>query len=180
MTLAGSSLSGLELNSLTIRARRQPVRDISLKSRRSACTAFQAGAVGNVRRPCGGRERFLTPQGQEPVEELTLDSGVALDVLRPFNFPPPTFSQGAAAAATTATVTATLPIHLAPTITLAQASDAILVALNGFLASRRADTPLTVDALAAAIRDDSRFALVRADVVVPWKAERDSCNLPTD
>jgi hypothetical protein len=109
---------------------------------------------------------LLTPQGQEPVEELTLDSGVALDVLRPFNFPRPTFAQGAAAAATTATVTATLPLHLAPEITLTQASDAIQVALNGFLASRRTDTPLTVDAMAAAIRDDSRFALVRANVIL--------------
>jgi hypothetical protein len=108
----------------------------------------------------------LTPQGQTAVEEITLDSGVVLDVVRPFSFPPPKFEKAGAAAATSSTVTVSLPIHLAAGVTLAQASDAIQTALGSFLASRRADAPLTVDALAAAIRDDSRFALVRAEVVV--------------
>lgn len=34
------------------------------------------------------------------------------------------------------------------------------------LASRAPDAPLTVDGIAAAIRDDSRFALVRSDVLL--------------
>jgi hypothetical protein len=91
---------------------------------------------------------------------------VVLDVEPRFTFAPPVFEAAAAAVPTSATVSATLPIHLAPGVTLAQATEAITLALDGFLASRRVDAPLTVDALAAAIRDDTRFALVRADVIV--------------
>jgi hypothetical protein len=89
-----------------------------------------------------------------------------MQVAHPFTFSAPAFEDAAAAPAATAAVGATLPIHLAPGVTLQQASDAIVLALDGHLASRRADAPLTVDGLAAAIRDDTRFALVRADVVV--------------
>jgi hypothetical protein len=46
------------------------------------------------------------------------------------------------------------------------ASQAIHLALDSFLAGRKPDAPLTVDSLAAAIRDDTRFALSRAQVVV--------------
>ena len=125
LTLTGSSLSGLELNSLTTALEDSlfaylskvppgaPVRRAKLVQLAMSDDRVEDAKV------------LLTPQGQEPVEELTLDSGVALDVQRPFNFPPPAFVQAAAAAATTATVTATLPIHLAPEITLTQASDAI-------------------------------------------------------
>jgi hypothetical protein len=108
----------------------------------------------------------LVPAGQEPVEELTLPSGHVMQVAHPFTFTAPVFEDAAAAPATTSTVGATLPIHLAPGVTLQQASDAIIAALTAHLSTRRADAPLTVDGLAAAIRDDTRFALVRADVVV--------------
>jgi uncharacterized phage protein gp47/JayE len=107
----------------------------------------------------------LTPQGQSEVEEWTLEAGQTLDVVRPFTFVTGA-EQAQAADATTSRVSATLPIHLAPGITLANASDAINLALNGFLATRRPDAPLTVDGLAAAIRDDTRFALVRGDTLV--------------
>jgi uncharacterized phage protein gp47/JayE len=108
----------------------------------------------------------LVPAGQEPVEEVTLPSGNVMQVAHPFTFTAPVFEDAAAAPATTSTVGATLPIHLAPGVTLQQASDAIIAALTAHLSTRRADAPLTVDGLAAAIRDDTRFALVRADVVV--------------
>ena len=109
LTLTGSSLSGLELNSLTTALEDSlfaylskvppgaPVRRAKLVQLAMSDDRVEDAKV------------LLTPQGQEPVEELTLDSGVALDVQRPFNFPPPAFAQTAAAAATTATVTATLP-----------------------------------------------------------------------
>jgi uncharacterized phage protein gp47/JayE len=108
----------------------------------------------------------LTPQGREPVEELSLDTGQVLDIARPFTFTQPLFEDAAAALPSVSTVNATLRVHLVPGVTLQQASDTINLALNSYLATRRADAPLTVDGLAAAIRDDSRFALVRADVIV--------------
>lgn len=108
----------------------------------------------------------LTLAGQEAVEELALEAGQVLDIARPFTFPQPVFEDAAAALPTVSTVNAMLPIHLVSGVTLEQASDAINVALNSLLTTRQADAPLTVDGLAAAIRDDSRFALARADVIV--------------
>jgi hypothetical protein len=60
-------------------------------------------------------------------------------------------------------VSALLPIHLTPGTTQAQARTAIENAVVTHLGTRAADAPLTFDSLAAAIRDDSRFALVRAE-----------------
>ena len=108
----------------------------------------------------------LVPEGREAQEELTLDAGQVFEIRRPFGFAPPAFESEADAAATASTVNAVLPVHLVAGVTLKQASDAIHMALDGFLASRQADAPMSVDALAAAIRDETRFALVRRDVIV--------------
>ncbi len=109
----------------------------------------------------------LWPEGASETGEFTLQPGEVLDVVRPFNFPPPKFEQRAGPApAGAATVSVILPIHLVPGVTLAAASQAINLALESHLASRASDAPLTVDGLAAAIRDDSRFALVRNEVLL--------------
>jgi hypothetical protein len=63
-------------------------------------------------------------------------------------------------------VSAVLPIHLTPGTTLAQATEAITNAFNSHLTTRASDAPLTLDGVAAAIRDDSRFALVRSDAII--------------
>jgi hypothetical protein len=108
----------------------------------------------------------LLGDGEPPAEELTLPPGQVLDVVRPFTFNPPRAEQVAAAAAITSRVTASLPIHLVAGVTLADASQAVNLAVNSHLSSRRPDAPLTFDSLAAAIRDDSRFALIRDQAVV--------------
>ena len=109
----------------------------------------------------------LLPEGEAETDELTLDSGEILEVVRPFSFPSPAYEeQPGAMPATSATVSAILPIHLVAGVTLADATDAINLALDSHLSSRGPDASLTVDGLAAAIRDDTRFALVRSDVVV--------------
>lgn len=107
----------------------------------------------------------LLPEGEGEVDELELPSNTILEVAG-FTFPTLTVEQAGAAPTIVATVSAILPIHLVAGITVAQATSAIQTALDGFLASRAPDQPLDVDRLAAAIRDDTRFALVRGEVIV--------------
>jgi hypothetical protein len=59
-----------------------------------------------------------------------------------------------------------LPVHLAPGVTAAQVNAAIKTAVDAHLATRGPAAPLTLDGLAAGIRDDTRFALVRSDASV--------------
>ena len=86
----------------------------------------------------------------------------------PFGFPPPTFEERGLGAepAAKATVRAVLPLHLLAGVTTAQATGAINLALDGHLSSRGPEASLTVDSVTAAIRDDTRFALVRSDIIV--------------
>jgi hypothetical protein len=59
-----------------------------------------------------------------------------------------------------------LPVHLAAGVTGADAEQAIQVATDAHLATRATERPLTVDGLLAALRDDTRYAVVRAEVLV--------------
>lgn len=107
----------------------------------------------------------LAPAGGAEVDELQLPADTTLTVTA-VTFAPPSFEVEAAAAASVSTVSAFLPIHLAPGVTLANATTAITAALDSFLAGRGPSAPLDVDGLAAAIRDDTRFALERAQTIV--------------
>lgn len=110
-------------------------------------------------------EVTLLPEGEGAVDELELPANAVLEVVG-FTFPTPTFEQAGAAPTIVSTVSALLPVHLVSGISLAQAASAIQSALDSFLASRAPDQPLDVDRIAAAIRDDSRFALIRAEAIV--------------
>jgi uncharacterized phage protein gp47/JayE len=109
----------------------------------------------------------LLPQGAPAAEELSLDSGQVLELIRPFTFAPPTYEgQPGAAPAVTSTASLSLPIRLVAGVTQAEAQDAINRALDGFLATRGPEAPVTVDRLVAHIRDDTRYAVVRQDVLL--------------
>lgn len=103
---------------------------------------------------------FLSPTGGAETEELTLNSGETMQVVTPVVFTAPTTEQ-TVTTRVDVKVSAMLPIHLVPGITQAQAQQAIESAFAGHLTTRSTDAPLTLDSVAAAIRDDSRFALVR-------------------
>lgn len=66
----------------------------------------------------------------------------------------------------TTDVSAIIPVHLLSGVTLADATSAMDLALLSYLASRNPSQAITVDGLLAAIRDDTRFAVVRAEVMV--------------
>lgn len=96
------------------------------------------------------------------IPTLGLAPGQVLDVLHPFTFPPPTAEHSDAdAIVSVAHVDLTLPVHLAPGVTVAEATAAIGLAVDAHLAGRGPDAELTLDSVAAAIRDESRYALVR-------------------
>jgi uncharacterized phage protein gp47/JayE len=165
LTLAGTGLAGSELAALQggVESRLRPYLTNlppGGKARRSQMLklALEDAHITDA-------EVTLLPEGEDEVDELALPSNTILEVVG-FTFPSPLFEQAGAAPATVATVGALLPIHLVTGITLAQATSAIQAALDAFLASRAPDQPLDVDRLAAAIRDDSRFALSRAEVLV--------------
>ena len=163
LTLAGASLASADLAALTGGIEEQL---------NTLLTAVPPG--GSVRRAklaqialadprVSDAKVLLTPNGQTAVEDLTLDSGTVLSVARPFAFPPPVFEQAAAAVAVTGSVSAALPIHLVAGVTAVDATAAINLAFAAHLATRRSEQPLTFDGMAAAIADDSRFALVRQE-----------------
>lgn len=107
----------------------------------------------------------LAPPGGAPAPELTLSAGQVVEPVRPFTFPAPVV-EGAAAGTSTSTVNAMLPVHLVPGVTVVEASAAITAALTSHLGGRGPTAALTFDGMAAAIRDDTRFALVRSDAAL--------------
>lgn len=116
----------------------------------------------------------LAADGGPPTDRIELASGVVLELERPFTFPPPATEQAPGAApATLAQVDVMLPVHLQPGVTAASVTEAVrlaaqahLDAVSGVGGTTGGPTALTVDGLAAAVRDDTRFALVRGDVLV--------------
>jgi hypothetical protein len=96
---------------------------------------------------------------------LQLAAGETLEVVLPIAVTTQAEVAGAAVASS-ATVSATLPLHLVAGITELEATQAMTLALGAHLASRTAAAPLTVDGVVAALRDDTRYALVRAEVLL--------------
>jgi uncharacterized phage protein gp47/JayE len=113
----------------------------------------------------------LTPQGEAPVEQLSVPAGKILEVIKPVTIDTPLFEQATDAQATVATVTALLPIHLVGATTAAEAAAAIVSAFTTYLNTRGIDAALTVDGLLAAIRDETRYAVVRPEVLVTIESQ---------
>jgi len=110
----------------------------------------------------------LVPQGQTGVEDLQLNPGEVLEVASVAFLPPA--SEEVSAVTVTAVVNAVIPARLLAGVTLADAVTAIDLALTGYLASRNPSQPITVDGMLAAIRDDTRFAAIRKEVIVTVEA----------
>jgi hypothetical protein len=105
--------------------------------------------------------------GGAALDPLTLAEGEVLDVVRPFTFPPPqSESVVETTVLTTADVDAVLPVTPEVGVSMDDVQSAIEPALASHLASRSPTAPLTVDGVATAIRDDTRFVLDRAGVTV--------------
>jgi uncharacterized phage protein gp47/JayE len=107
----------------------------------------------------------LVPDGGSETEELQLAAGETLEVVLPIAVTTQAEQTGATVASSS-TVSATLPLHLSPGVTELEATQALTLALGSHLASRSASAPLTVDGVVAALRDDTRYALTRAEVLL--------------
>jgi uncharacterized phage protein gp47/JayE len=104
----------------------------------------------------------LLPQGEAETEELQLGSSETIETLTPFTITTLP-EQAGVGPASASTVTALLPVHLETGVTEADATAAITTALRAHFGTRAPGAALTLDGAAAAIRDDSRFALIRAE-----------------
>lgn len=165
LTLAGTGVSGPEFATLRSSIEEKLTRALNdtppggtVRRSRLASIAVEDPRVvdGKV---------FLAPESGEEIEEMTLNAGEVLEVIPPVQFSTPE-TEVSITTRVDVNVSATLPVHLTPGTTAAQATQAIDNAFTSHLATRAADAPLTLDSLAAAIRDDSRFALVRKEAIV--------------
>lgn len=158
LTLAANGLGGAQLGALTAAIEERVAESLAstppggtVRRARLSTLALQDPAVLDAR-------ITLAPEGMEAGEELTLAAGEVLDVRRPFAFE--TVAE-LGAGATSATVSALLAVQLVGATTLAEAQAVIETALDAHLATRAPDRPLDFDGVAAAIRDDGRFVLLR-------------------
>jgi hypothetical protein len=165
LTLAGAGLSGSDLGSLKAALQEKLIKALndtppggSVRRARLVALVMDDARIVDAR-------VFLTPEEGAEAEELTLAPGEVLSVVTPIQFSEP---QTELAITTTVDVqvSAVLPVHLTPGTTQAQATEAITNAFNSHLTTRASDAPLTLDGVAAAIRDESRFVLVRSDAII--------------
>lgn len=167
LVLAGTGVSGAELAGLTAGVEQRIADRLggvapggSIRPNALVASALEDPRVADV------DIAFSDPAGN-PIEQLTLEAGQVLDVVRPFAFTPPVSEEESdVIVASTASVDVSFPVRPEPGVTMAQVTDAISLALAGHLASRGTGAPLSVDGVAAAIRDDTRFALVRDLVTI--------------
>jgi uncharacterized phage protein gp47/JayE len=169
LTLAGTGVSGSELASL--RAALESKLMALLNGLAPGGTVRRARLVALAMedpRIVDAQITLVAGDGVER-EELTLEPGEVLEVTPPVQFAPP-LTEEAVTTQMDVRVSVRLPVHLTPGTTRDNAQQAIDSALASHLATRAADAPLTLDGVAAAIRDDTRFALVRAEALLVVEA----------
>ena len=105
----------------------------------------------------------LSATGGEATESLTLPDGTGLELVQPFAFSPVQVENAAAAVSGPAVeIELSLPVDLVGAETQAGAEEAIRLAAESYLAQASASgTALSFDALAGAVRDDTRYVLDR-------------------
>lgn len=163
MTLAGTGLNGTDLAALQRSVEDKLANLINVlppggtirQSRTSALLLEDPRIVD-------GAVTFQFDGESATTPDLTLAATAVAELIRPAQFAPPQ-SELTPSTTVTVKVSAILPVHLTPGTTQLQAATAIENAVASHLTTRATDAPLTFDSLAAAIRDDSRFALIRAE-----------------
>jgi uncharacterized phage protein gp47/JayE len=165
LTLAGTGVSGPDLSSLEQSLESVLVPALNSTPPGGAVRRSKLLSLVMSDSRIADAKVYLSPDGGAEAEELMLDSGEVLQVVTPVVFSPPQ-TEEAVTTRVNVKVSAMLPLHLTPGTTQADAQQAIDSAFTSHLATRSSDAPLTLDSVAAAIRDDSRFALVRDQATV--------------
>jgi len=163
LTLAGGGVAEPELGELTAALRTRlsvflaaALPGATIRRGRLVAIALEDARIADAR-------IVLVPANGAETEELTLGAGEVIEA-RTISFPPP----GAERAGTRppARVTVSLPLHLVAGVTAVEARNVIQLALAAHLGSRAPGRGLTLDGIAAAVRDDTRFAVVRKEALV--------------
>ncbi|MDH3602282.1 MAG: baseplate J/gp47 family protein, partial [Candidatus Tectomicrobia bacterium] len=113
----------------------------------------------------------LTPGTLPPVEEFSLGSNQVVEVVTPFDFPLIESEELPAPLSRSVIVAAIVPYIPAAGVTQEEADAALQLAFDQFITTRSPSQSVTVDELAAVLRDDSRYALRRAHMVVTVEVE---------
>jgi len=164
LTLAGEGVRGAELDALKQGAQER------------LAAYFKGIAPGGIARRSQLLARLmedariadatvmLLPVDGEPVSDLQLAQGEVLEV-DGYSFPALT-SELASTLNITSVAGGTIPVRLMAGVTLAEARSAIETAFVAHLAQRASDRPLTADGIIAALRDETRYVIVREELVV--------------
>ncbi|OPY92295.1 MAG: Baseplate J-like protein [Syntrophaceae bacterium PtaU1.Bin231] len=166
LTLTGKGVSQAELEPLKTSAETAIAKYLTdLPPGGSARQARMSALLLADARIADAKVRLIVP-GKEAQENLSLESNEVFEVKRPFTFAQVVAEEQAAAQAVSSKATFYLPLHLVAGVTGAQAQSALDTALTAYLAGRSPSAPVSVDTLAASIRDDSRYALVRDEATI--------------
>lgn len=107
---------------------------------------------------------LLKGHAGEATPELQLDAGEVVEIAG-YMFGPPSAEEAMRSGPAASTVALSVPVHLLPGVTLAEATTAIDAAFGAHLAQLAPDRPLTADGMLAALRDDTRYVMDRANTV---------------
>ncbi|SEL93641.1 Uncharacterized phage protein gp47/JayE [Syntrophus gentianae] len=166
LTLTGKGVSQSELGALKTSTETAIAKYLAdLPPGGSARQARMSALLLADARIADAKVRLIVP-GKEAQENLSLESNEVFEVKKPFTFAQVVAEEQAAAQAVSSKATFYLPLHLVAGVTEAQAQSALETALTAYLASRGPSAPVSVDTLAASIRDDSRYALVRDEATI--------------
>lgn len=106
-----------------------------------------------------------------PAEEFTLGSNQVVEVITPFEFPLIELELLPAPLSRNVVVAALVPYVPVAGVTEQGALSALQLAFDSFISTRSATSPVTVDDLASALRDETRYALVRESIVITVEVE---------
>lgn len=160
LTLAGSGPAGSELPALTAAIERELAEYLAALPPGGAARRARMTALVMTRREVADADVQLAPEGGEPGPELTLGEGEVMDLVQPFSFTTESEDAGAATAAP-ARVTLSATVQIVGSATMTEVQRVLEQAVDAHLATRGPETTLTFDSIASAVRDDSRYVLVR-------------------
>lgn len=169
LTVAGTGVTGADAASLKSSCESRLAKLLSTLAPGATVRRAQLVAAAMQDARIVDAKILLVPDGKEPTESVTLEASETLDLVQPFTIDTAPERVGDQPA-TTASVSASIPLHLVAGVTREQATSAITTAFKAHLATRTPGMPLTVDSLVAGLRDDTRYAIARDEVLVTVEA----------
>ena len=171
LTLAGTGVAESEIGSLRAGVESAIVEYLeklnpSAKARRSQISALVLADTRIV--DCS----VLLSVGElPPTEEFILGDNQVVEVITPFEFPLIESEELPAPLARNIVISGIVPYVPLAGVTATDAESALQLALDSFVVTRSDSNKISVDELAAALRDDTRYALVREDIILTVEVE---------